>query len=90
MKMIVLPRQARDKHRENTLTPPPPLPPNHLKLSSLSALQLRGVPTGKKKKAIFVMMPFYSKTDDHFTKTGSGHTIGKALLKRERDDAFVF
>jgi hypothetical protein len=32
--------------------------------------------------------PLYPENDDHFTKTGSGQTQGKALKKRERDAVF--
>jgi hypothetical protein len=34
------------------------------------------------------LAPLYPKNDDHFTKTGSGQTQGKALKKRERDAVF--
>ena len=70
--MIVLPRQTRDTHRENTQKRDPPFHPQVPAASVLSCSggQLQGTLPGEKN---VLFAPFIYK-NDHFTKTGSGQT----------------
>jgi hypothetical protein len=75
IKCIILPRQARDKHRENSKTMP---------FSQVRAVQgddsgaapgrqPTGLSVRRRKRSPF-SFHFYTLKNDRFTKTGSGHT----------------
>jgi hypothetical protein len=65
IKTIILPRQARDKHRQNSKKDAPFFAPKNSWIAAASEYVLQKTP--------FFAMPLIHK-NHHFTKTGSGQT----------------
>ena len=93
LRVIILPRQARDKHRESTQTKSgafsyssdkwqvsaPPFTFEHLYHGEVYDARL-ALPGWDQVRSRPSLAPFYTE-NDHFTKTGSGQTQGKHSKK---------